>query len=243
MSSPARDDTTSQSISASPRPSFNSESEEIRQLHDKVTAAAELLIRDSREATVENTLPAPHVDDHAFELTSAARSVLEIEASRSLWSLALPPALIPPLPDDDDDSVGLIAMTKLGFAVGLAIGVAYVVTSMVQLPSGGPTMARETTAVLSKFTQISAAQAGVQKNDVASVPATAIIAAAQANIENGTHADTEVASTPTVPTAAAEPAIPAEAAPPPRCCPPCGNRRDTTACAAEPTAARGVSRT
>lgn len=214
MSSPAYDDAADQSISASPPPLLDHESEEVRRLHDQVAEAAEVLIGDARKPADQDA--EPYVGNDSFDLVLATRRVIESEASRSgLWSLALPPALIPPLPDDDDDSVGLIAMTKLGFAIGLAAGVAYVVTSMVQLPGSGPTMARDTTAVLSQFTQISAAQAGVQKNDIASVPATAILAAAQANIENATHADVESAGMPTAPAVAAEPATPVALAPPP----------------------------
>lgn len=212
MSSPATDDAENQGLSASPPALFDHESEEVRQLHDKVAAAAELLINDSREPPVENTLPELRVN--AFELVRATRSALESEESGSrLRSLALLPALIPPLPDDDDDSAGLIAMGKLGFAIGLAAGVAYVVTSMVQLPGSGPTMARETTAVLSNFTQISAAQAGIPKNDVASVPATAILAAAQADID--IPRAKEDAATPAAPALAAAPVRPVESAPPP----------------------------
>ena len=101
-------------------------------------------------------------------------------------------------------------MAKLGFAIGLAAGVAYVVTNMVQLP--GSPMARDTTAVLSQLTQISTAQAGVQKNDVAPEPTTVILAAAQADIENVTQADIDHVAAPTAPALAAEPATPVEAA-------------------------------
>jgi TPR repeat protein len=107
-------------------------------------------------------------------------------------------------------------MAKLGFAVGFAAGVAYVVTTMVQLP--GSPMARDTTAVLSQLTQISAAQAAVQKNDLAHGPATNILAAAQANIENATQANNvEPITAPMAPapTVAAEPATPVELARPP----------------------------
>jgi hypothetical protein len=219
MSSLAYDETGSESNSAS-APALL-ESEEIRRLHDKVAAATEVLIMDSRTSAIEDPIPEPHVDDHEFEIVGVARSTLESEAPESaLWSLALPPALIPPLPDDDDDSVGLLAMAKLGFAVGLAAGVAYVVTSMVQLPGSGPILAQDTTTVLSELTQISAAQAGVQKNDVASVPATAILAAAQANIENVTAQTAPAVAVASVtpvepaplPAAAIAPAAPAEVA-------------------------------
>jgi TPR repeat protein len=204
MSSLAYDDAASESISASAPARFDHESEKIRHLQDQVTAAAEVLIKDSRASAVEEALPESYVDEYAFLVVSADRSAIETDMLGSgRW---LPPALIPPLPDDDDDSAGLMAMAKLGFAVGLAAGVAYVVTSMVQLPGTGPTMARDTTAVLSELTQISTAQAGVQKNDVASVPAAAILAAAQANI------DTAVASTPRA--AAAEPTLPVSVAEP-----------------------------
>jgi hypothetical protein len=213
MSSPAYD-VASESISAPASAPFDREPEEIRRLHDKVAAAAEELIRDSHASEPEDALPTPHVDDDAFELVSATRSALDdAMPGRPLWRLALPPALIPPLPDDDDDSVGLLAMAKLGFAIGLAAGVAYVVTNMVQLP--GSPMARDTTAVLSQLTQISTAQAAVQKNDLAPGPATAILAAAQANIENATQADVEHITAPTSPAVAAEPATPIEPARPP----------------------------
>ena len=199
MSSPAYDGAQSQSISAALPVLPDHESEEVRRLHDEVAAAAEVLIRDSR-MSAQDTYAMPYADEDPFELTRATRSVIEIEASRSIqWRLALPPALIPPLPDDDDDSVGLIAMTKLGFAIGLALGIAYVVTSMVQFPGSGPTMARDTTAVLSELAHISAAQADVQTNDVASVPATAILAAAQANIPSIAHVNVETARTPAAP--------------------------------------------
>jgi len=207
-------DAASESISARAPAVFDHEPEEIRRLHDKVAAAAEVLIRDSNASVTEDTLPEPHVDGDAFELVSATRSAFadEMPASRR-WRLALPPALIPPLPDDDDDSVGLLAMAKLGFAIGLAAGVAYVVTNMVQLP--GSPMARDTTAVLSQLTQISTAQAGVQKNDVAPGPATAILAAAQANIENATQANVEHITAPTSPAVAAETATSIEPVRPP----------------------------
>jgi hypothetical protein len=212
MSSPAYD-VASKSISAPASAPFDREPEEIRRLHDKVAAAADDLIRDSHESVTKDTLPAPYIDDDGFELVSATRNVLDAGMpGRRLWRLAFLPALIPPLPDDDDDSAGLLAMAKLGFAVGLAAGVAYVVTTMVQ-PPGSP-MARDTTAVLSQLTQISTAQAAVQKNDVAPGPATAILAAAQANIENVTQANIEHIAAPTAPTVAAEPATPVEPARP-----------------------------
>jgi len=215
MSSLAHD-VASESISAPASVPFDHEPEEIRRLHDKVAAAAEELIRDSYASESEDALPGPRVDDDAFELVSATRSALDdATPGRPLWRLALPPALIPPLPDDDDDSVGLLAMAKLGFAIGLAAGVAYVVTNMVQLP--GSPMARDTTAVLSQLTQISTAQAAVQKNDAESGPATTIFAAAQASIENATQADVEhiTASMSPAPAVAAEPAPPIEPARPP----------------------------
>ena len=227
MSSLAYDDAASQSISASPRALFDHEPEEVRRLHDQVVAAAGLLIRDSRPPAPEIEIPGPRFDNDEFEPADTVRSPSEIEEpGRALWkSLSLPPALIPPLPDDDDDSVGLMAMAKLGFAVGLAAGVAYVVTSMVQLPGSSPSMAHDTTTVLSELTQISTAQAGVQKNDIASIPAATILAAAQANLDSGTrqaNLDTDASKTapaavvaPPTSAATAEPTVPVEPAPPP----------------------------
>ncbi|WP_407155766.1 hypothetical protein [Bradyrhizobium sp. STM 3557] len=213
MSSLAHD-AASESISASAPALFDHEPEEIRRLHDKVAAAAEVLIRDSHASVKEDTLPEPHVDNSAFELVTTTRGAFENEMpANRRWRLALPPALIPPLPEDDDDSVGLLAMAKLGFAVGLAAGVAYVVTNMVQLP--GSPMARDTTAVLSQLAQISTAQAGVQKNDVAPGPATAILAAAQGNIENVAQTSIEHVTAPAAPAIAEEPATPVEPARPP----------------------------
>jgi len=143
------------------------------------------------------------------------QSPFETKASRrGLWRIAFPTALIPPLPEDGNDSAGLIAMAKLGFAIGLAAGAAYVLTSMARLPGGGALIARDaslasqsfSTAVFSELTEIGSAQAGVQRNDVASIPATAILAAAQANIDT--------AAAPPTPAALAEP-TPVEPSPPP----------------------------
>jgi hypothetical protein len=207
MSSLAYDDAAIRSIPASPR--VPHEPEEVRRLHDKVEAAAELLIKDSRAAAPDTNLPDPRFVDEAFEPAIRTQSSLDIEApERGSWSLAL----IPPLPDDDDDSVGLLAMAKLGFAVGLAAGVAYVVTSAVQLPGSGPMMARDTTAVLSELTQISSAQAGVHPNDVTPVAATAILAAAQANLDT---VSAPTAASPSTAATVAEPVMPVEPAPPP----------------------------
>jgi hypothetical protein len=216
MSSPAYDDATSASMPTSPRAPFNYESEETRRLHDRVVVAAEILRRDSRSPALEIDLADPCFDDDAFAPVSRVQSRFETTASlRRARRFALSPALIPPLPEDDDDSAGLIAMAKLGFAIGLAAGVAYVLTSMAQLPGGGALIARDasiasqsfSSAVFSQLTQIGPAEAGVQQSDVASVPATAILAAAQANIET--------AAAPIVPATVTEPAPVELSAPPP----------------------------
>jgi hypothetical protein len=215
MSSPAYDDAASASMHTSPRAPLNYESEETRRLHDRVVVAAEILRRDSRSPALEIDLADPSFDDDAFAPVGRVQSRFETTASlRRARRFALSPALIPPLPEDDDDSAGLIAMAKLGFAIGLAAGVAYVLTSMAQLPGGGALIARDasiasqsfSSAVFSQLTQIGPAEAGVQQSDVASVPATAILAAAQANIET--------AAAPIAPATVTEPA-PVELSPPP----------------------------
>src|SRR3569832_305765 len=57
MSSPAYDDAADQSISASPPPLLDHESEEGRRLHDQVAEAAEVLIGDARKPADQDAEP------------------------------------------------------------------------------------------------------------------------------------------------------------------------------------------
>src|SRR3569832_203262 len=84
MSSPAYDDAADQSISASPPPLLDHESEEVRRLHDQVAEAAEVLIGDARKPADQDA--EPYVGNDSFDLVLATRRMIESEASRSgLW--------------------------------------------------------------------------------------------------------------------------------------------------------------
>jgi hypothetical protein len=219
------------------------ESEEARRLHDSIFAAAELLKRDPGAVAAECAPPDQRFNGD-FQLVGVHQGCRELEAAPSHHRLpALRTSMTPQLADIDE-WFGMGAMLKLGAVAGLAVGVAF--TTLNNFPQAGIATASQETrspifsmATLSGLAQIGTAQAKVQSTSSVSPPVSgpavsspttmtsvsAVLAAAQANIDLATASSAPLAAANVVvppaaaemgPPRASEISAPLDEAPPPR---------------------------
>lgn len=153
----------------------NDDSDERSRLQDEIVAAADVLKQDARVLPFAPApVPAaPRPADDIFRMAAVRHGLQEV-SERGAWNPGLGPFVMPPPPANKGSAFDLASVIKLGAAMGIAAGVALTVVNILSQRTS-PIAARQTaeatealpTAVLDTLTQIRAAQAKAQPEDIA----------------------------------------------------------------------------